>query len=385
MSTRRYDLDWLRIFAFGLLIFYHVGMFYVSWDWHVKSSRASDAIEPLMRLSSPWRLSLLFLISGAGTRFLVDKRANLPALALGRLRRLGLPLLLGMLVIVPPQSYYEVVEALRMVPDEFYLKYLTASGHWCDADGCLITPTYNHLWFVAYLIVYTLVLLTFLPLLRTSGVDASRFTVALINGPCLVLVPWGAMFFLRVTLAPRFGQTHEIWNDWYLHPLYFLTFLFGYAVARADAFFHRCAQLRWTALSTALVAWLLLELNRHWQVVGMSSGGAGRLIGAALRELQAWMVILASVGFAHQHLRNTENRVRRVLTQAIFSFYVVHQTLIVVLAHHLDRLQMPILLEAGLLVTATGIGCWLFFCLGRRVPALGQWMGIDVGRSATVD
>ena len=28
LHTRRYDLDWLRIIAFGLLIFYHVGMFY---------------------------------------------------------------------------------------------------------------------------------------------------------------------------------------------------------------------------------------------------------------------------------------------------------------------------------------------------------------------
>ncbi len=26
---RRHDLDWLRIIAFGLLVLYHVGMFYV--------------------------------------------------------------------------------------------------------------------------------------------------------------------------------------------------------------------------------------------------------------------------------------------------------------------------------------------------------------------
>ena len=36
LQTRRYDLDWLRVIAFGLLIFYHIGMFYVSWDFHVK-------------------------------------------------------------------------------------------------------------------------------------------------------------------------------------------------------------------------------------------------------------------------------------------------------------------------------------------------------------
>ena len=64
VPERRIDLDWLRIAAFGLLIFYHVGMFYVTWDWHVKSSHASQIIEPLMRLSNPWRLTLLFIISG---------------------------------------------------------------------------------------------------------------------------------------------------------------------------------------------------------------------------------------------------------------------------------------------------------------------------------
>ena len=43
VPDRRHDLDWLRIAAFGLLIFYHVGMFYVTWGFHVKSSHASTA------------------------------------------------------------------------------------------------------------------------------------------------------------------------------------------------------------------------------------------------------------------------------------------------------------------------------------------------------
>ena len=72
-SARLYFLDWVRILAFLLLILYHVGMYYVSWDWHVKSPHANDAIEPLMMLSSPWRLGLLFLISGAASSFLLAK------------------------------------------------------------------------------------------------------------------------------------------------------------------------------------------------------------------------------------------------------------------------------------------------------------------------
>jgi glucans biosynthesis protein C len=96
---RRYDLDWLRVFAFGMLILYHVGMFYVTWDWHVKSRYASHLVEPAMLMVNPWRLALLFLISGIAVRFATDKMGFgkfLPE----RLMRLFLPLVFGMAVVV---------------------------------------------------------------------------------------------------------------------------------------------------------------------------------------------------------------------------------------------------------------------------------------------
>ena len=35
VPARRVDLDWIRVGAFGLLILYHGGMFYVPGDGHV--------------------------------------------------------------------------------------------------------------------------------------------------------------------------------------------------------------------------------------------------------------------------------------------------------------------------------------------------------------
>ena len=112
MTDRRLDLDWLRIIAFGLLILYHVGMFYVSWDWHVKSSRANGALEPLMMLTNPWRLTLLFLISGAATRYMADKMGPW-TFTRARMGRLWPPLLLAVFLVVPPQTYYEVLESAQ--------------------------------------------------------------------------------------------------------------------------------------------------------------------------------------------------------------------------------------------------------------------------------
>ncbi|WP_417621077.1 acyltransferase family protein [Parasphingorhabdus sp.] len=381
MTTRRYDLDWLRIIAFALLIFYHCGMFYVTWDWHVKSRFASDTIEPLMLLTSPWRLSLLFVIAGAATRFMADKMSVGSFVAI-RMRRLWPPLLLAILVIVPPQVYFEIVEALQgangLAPghsdwlDDFYRKYITASGHWCDADGCLITPTYNHMWFVAYLILYTLALTLILPLLRRIPKVVSGLTA----GPLLILVPWLYLTLLRLALFPVFGESHDFRNDWYLHSVYFSLFLFGFAVAKNQAFFDRCVRVRWVALALALLSWAALVVYDDAYAAGIDPPGWLRAVTLSVRELDAWCAIIAAIGLAHRHLSGCDGPVRRMLTQAIFPFYLIHQTIIVVAGHYLDQLALPVAIEAPLLIAMTALGCWLFFDLGRRISFLRVWIGL---------
>ena len=99
-------VDWLRIGAFALLVLYHVGMLYVPWDFHVKQLPTHAALEPLMRLTNPWRMSLLFVVSGLATGLMLGR----PGLARERSKRLLLPLLFGMAVIVPPQAWLQVRE-----------------------------------------------------------------------------------------------------------------------------------------------------------------------------------------------------------------------------------------------------------------------------------
>ena len=176
--TRRYDLDWLRVFAFGMLILYHVGMFYVTWDWHVKSRYASHLVEPAMAMVNPWRLALLFLISGIAIRFATDKtrlRHFLPE----RLMRLFLPLVFGMAVVVMPQAYAELRFKGEIEPGllGFYPDYLSFG------DFSIIVPTWNHLWYVAYVLVYTVLAAAALPLLRRfADGPAARFFVWLDGG-----------------------------------------------------------------------------------------------------------------------------------------------------------------------------------------------------------
>ncbi|MFN7055862.1 MAG: acyltransferase family protein [Hyphomonas sp.] len=376
MTERRYDLDWLRIAAFALLTLYHCGMFYVSWDWHVKSSRASPLIEPLMLLANPWRLGLLFLISGAATRFMADKMPALPFLG-ARMRRLWPPLLLAIFVIVPPQSYYEIVEALgpgSPALEGFYQNYVTGTGAWCDADGCLATPTYNHMWFVAYLILYTLALVTILPLLRRLPGQAMA---RLLSGPGIFLVPWLFLFLARAWLFPIFGQTHDFREDWYLHTVYFGLFLLGFGIAKHQPFFEAAVRLRWPMLSLALSSWAIIQT---WYTLRSDVPADWELVFfRGIREAQAWSAMLAALGFFHRHFRDRDTPLRRTLSAAIFPFYLIHQTLIVIAGHYLDRLGLPIVIEAGVLIGLTALGCWLFYETGRRAGPLRIWIGLASG------
>ena len=189
-AERRVDLDWVRIGAFGLLIFYHVGMLYVSWGFHIKSAHRITALEPLMLVLNPWRLSLLFLVSGVATRFMFRKYALAPMLR-SRTARLLIPLVFGMFVIVPPQSYDQVVEALGYPAGfvDFYLSHYLAFGAQFCPNPCIIMPTWNHLWFVVYLWVYTMALGVVMMAVPAVVRWIERWLVPVLSGMLLLGVP----------------------------------------------------------------------------------------------------------------------------------------------------------------------------------------------------
>lgn len=376
--SRRYFLDWVRIGAFALLVLYHVGMYYVTWDWHVKSPFASHALEPFMLMSSPWRLSLLFFISGVATAFLLGKGEH------GFLRRrswrLLVPLAFGMVVLVTPQSYYEVVEKLpggyRDGYLAFWARYLQADPGFCRDGDCLAVPTWNHLWFVVYLWAYTVVLCV----LRWVAPDAlSRMSERLVTwlGHGYGLLIWPALFLIAVRLAlvGRFEATHALVDDWYNHAQYLPQFLLGFAVARSQAVWDRFAALRWPAAAISVAGYAFIV----WYFSLYSGDNAPpELLRAAQRAvwgLFQWTAIVAIIGFA-ANWSPGDSRARRYLTEAVFPVYILHQTVIVVLAHNLQPLGLRPPIEGPLLVLATLALCFAGFELVRRVGWLRPLFGL---------
>ena len=372
-DARRFDLDWVRIIAFMLLILYHVGMYYVTWDWHVKSPHASHTIEPLMMLTSPWRLSLLFLVSGVATAYLLERQGIRGFLA-QRSQRLLVPLVFGMLVIVPPQSYLEVVEQINYAGSfgEFWRLYVTGYPNFCDADGCLVVPTWNHLWFVAYLWVYTLLLYAVVRIWPAGLAHLRAVAERALGGAGAIALPIAWLAGARLALG-ALPSTHALVDDWYNHAVYLFVFVLGFALAGTRAPWAAFERARWHALGLALLGWAALVAYQ-----GLYSSTPPDIVRFPMRVLYAaeqWLAIVAVLGFARRHL-NRDSAARRYLTTAVFPVYILHQTVIVVAAHSLKPVNLPPATEGALLVLVTAAACLLGYEAIRRARVLRPLFGL---------
>ena len=373
LHTRRYDLDWLRIIAFGLLIFYHVGMFYVTWGWHVKSIYASPLAEPLMRIVNPWRLALLFFISGVAIRFATDKARSLGRFARSRLARLGLPVLFGMYVWVMPQAYYQLRQSGEFTGSifAFYPDYVKL-----EQVFSTITPTWNHLWYLVYLLAYILITLPLLPWLRR--VPQSRVWQSLVSRPVVFVALFILPFVVVETwLTPIYPTTHAFVGDWANHAHRFMIFLIGFFAAK-DVTFWRSVEKTWKyAPALAVAAWLLLNNTQPvaaW-LGQFLPGTPVRLLFSYAGILYAWSCILTLLGIGQRFL-NHESRILRYLTSAIFCYYVLHQTIIVIAGFYLTELQLGAMPEFLALTLITILGCMLGYEVLRRVPGAGILFGV---------
>ena len=383
---RRHDIDALRVIAFGLLILYHVGMVYVlDWDYHVKSSYQFEWLQWPMIFLNRWRMPLLFMISGIAIGLYQPLRAPLRFAQL-RSWRLLLPLIFGMLLIVPIQAYCEAVSNGSFSDGfgTFMARYLQLQpwpeGGWSGAGHGV---TWNHLWYLAYLWVYTVVLVALLPLLESrAGLRlrawlCTRSSIALIGLPAL-------LFFANLMLIkPRFPATHALVDDWYLHIEYFSVFLCGYVIARNEGFWQRLQALRWNMLALALVA-ISIELSLRAAGRYLPAGQIPAVLATipwggierAARALYIWTALLAIFGWG-KTLLNRPFPWLPYATEAVYPWYILHQSLIILIAFWLIPLRIGAVWESLMVLLGTVISCLVLHeFLIRRFKPLRPLFGL---------
>jgi peptidoglycan/LPS O-acetylase OafA/YrhL len=376
---RHYGLDWLRIGAFVLLILYHVGMVFVPWAYHVKLPGPDWAAVPMLA-TNPWRLSLLFVVSGYASRALLVRAPALGAFARSRSARLLVPLAFGMAVVVPPQAWAEL--ASKYGYGAGYLTFWARDYFTFSSLHGVVLPSWNHLWFVAYLWAYTMLLSALLAVLPARVKAAlQRGFNRLFAGPALLVLPLGWLLAVNMWLFPGGTETHALFDDSLAHASYLPAFLFGFGLAAAPGVL--ATFVRWWApmavvavLSYAVAAFIAWR----WAGVTYPPFPVGHLY-SGTRAVQGWSSIAALIGFADRHW-NHDHRWRPMLTEAVFPFYLIHQTIIVVVAWLITPARLGAGANFAILVVATVAGCWAFYLIGRSIAPLRPLIGLRArGRS----
>jgi glucan biosynthesis protein C len=373
-SQRHYGMDWLRIAAFALLIFYHIAMVFAPWPWVIKTAHSYPALIPPMALLTPWRLPLLFAVSGYASRKLFDRSGGAAAFARSRASRLLIPLAFGMAAIVPLEMWVRVSEHGYA---RGYLHFW-AFDYWRITPlAGVVFPSWEHLWFLAYLATYTF-LLTAALAWRAQQMLARLDALA--NWLCqerrILWVPIVVLATLRLSLLFVAPERQGLVSDWGGHSQYVPEFLFGFMLAGAP-------QL-WPALARAWKPALIVAALAAVPVVAVEINFPGAAVPShevmaldrAARVAMAWAMILALFHIAETWW-NRDHPWRKTLAEGVFPFYIVHHPAIVLIAW----VTMPLGLAAGvqfaLLLGGTVATCLATYLVGRRIGWLRPLIGLS--------
>ena len=190
-------------------------------------------------------------------------------------------------------------------------------------------------------------------------------------------------------LWERFPTTHKLVDDWYNHARYFAVFLIGFGLVRSVRLWDGLGKLRLLSLILALFSYAAIvfyvrggELSHYWSALAAIEAPVRGLIWSA----NSWLWIMAIVGYAQVWLNYPSPGVRYA-NQAVYCWYILHQTFIVLGVYWLrtyfpDSALGPVM-EPIAVAVFTCFGCWLGYTVIKRVPGVRAAFGIFVKPTRT--
>ncbi len=341
---RRYDIDWLRVIAIGLLLIYHVAIGFQSWGTMIGFIAAPKAWAGLwtpMAMLNIWRIPLLFFVSGMGVYFAMQQR-TWKELIYERTMRIWLPFVFGMFAIVPLHvlvwRYYYNME----------LRYVIDPGH---------------LWFLANIFAYVLVLSPILFYLKKNEQGKVVQQIKTIFSTPLGLLLVIAAFIAEVMIVKPIP--YELYAmTWHGFFLGLLAFLFGFCfVLSGPTFWQMLVKWRWVFL---IIAGTLFGLRFYYFEIKTP----GYLI---VVESQMW--IFSVLAFGHKYLNHT-GKVLQYLSPAAYPVYILHMFFLFLGSAIILPLSIPVQVQFVLVLLFTLGGCLLSYEIIKRIKWVRVLFGI---------
>ncbi len=343
--NRRYDIDWVRVIAIGLLLIYHIAIGFQPWGimiGFITNSKTWESLWIPMAMLNVWRIPLLFYVSGMGVYFAMQNR-NWKELIKERASRIVVPFVFGILFIVP----------LHILLLQFHYDWpLTYS------------PSPGHLWFLGNIIAYVLILSPIFFYLKRNEDGKVVSTIKKLLSTPLGLLPIIAAFIAETLLVnPNSYEMYAMtWHGFFLGLLAFLVgFIF---VLGGSSFWNMLLKWRWLFLLLAIAFFTYRLMQFQMRVPSYQLA----------IESNCW--IFSVFAFSYRYL-NRPSKALSYLSEAAYPIYIIHMAFLYLVSQLLFPLEIEAPLKFMLAVIMTTTSCFAFYeLIIRRVNVIRPLFGL---------
>jgi len=379
--VRQYDVDWLRVLAILLIFVYHAARPFDTMEpWHIKDSRTAAWMVYPMVLGAQFMMPLFWVMSGISTRFALGAHAA-GEFVRRRLLRLLVPVVtLGWFVLSPPQVYIESTTAQGYNAPPFSGSFWQFLPHYFT-DGLYGFGGYfawngMHLWYLVYLLLFTLLSLPLFLYLRSApGRKAVEELVRFLVRPGAIYL-LGLLAFIPEVFLPR-GIPVLTWTEggWTLGA-HWVFLILGFFVVCDPRLRPAIERQRWIAVLLAVATLTPLGFLAP-TIESLPYGSLTYILVWGLRTVNGWFWLVAILGFGSRHL-NHATAALAMAGPAVLPFYILHQPIIVVLDYFVRDWAFPVGLKYPVMILAVfAIFAALYQLLIRRVDALRLVFGME--------
>ena len=361
-NERKHYIDWLRVLAFGLLFLFHSWRPFDQFPWHIKNEEQNYIFDLLTMFTHGWRMFLIFLVSGAGTWFALKSRKK--AFVMDRIKRLIVPFLFGIVLIIPPQRFYEWITCRDFTGTYFDFLLAYPSQQLGASMGSSLLLWFGHLgthlWFLPFLFVMTMFVLPLFTKIQKGRLEFSWLKSMMQSnyGVFILVLP---MILVRVILKPVYSE----YTDWADFLIYMFPFIYGFLFMSDPEFINIIKKKTYIflvigAISSIYFIYAAFQGPLNIQEYMHPSYSLKHIELSVVSMLIAYSWILFFLGFFAKHM-NFKHSILVPANISILPIYVLHQTLIIVIGYYVVNTELDIALKFAIIAcTAIPVSILLY-------------------------
>ncbi|HBE79792.1 MAG TPA: hypothetical protein DDW65_18735, partial [Firmicutes bacterium] len=365
-----------------MLFFFHNAHLFDVIYWHIKNSQKSFWATAFVVFVHLWSMPLLFLLAGASTWFARCYKTGTEYIW-ERFKRLVIPFIFGILIIVPPQIYVEGLSKSLLKGSAFYnYPHLFAKDP-ITFDPITFSNYGHHLWFLPFLFIFSCLDIPLsLFLKKKSGLRFISRSAAFLEKRYNFLWSIIPVSLIQILLRTKY-PAYCSWTDFWF---WFVFFIYGYLIMADQRLVRTILKLGLFAFITGIGC--IATIGYFYGAGFLKSQlvqpklSAVYIIFMSVYALAAWSWVVVFLNLGMRFL-NFKNQFLLYAQQAVLPFYILHPTVILLIGFYGVRWNLPmaakfILISGSSFVVTMAIYEFLI----RRFDFLRICLGLRIFRDA---